>query len=119
MKRAYWIVSLGVVAITALSFLVYPGSTYLKSDTQIYIPILERLHDPGLFANDPMATEPHVSFTVLDEVSIALRKATGLDFREILFVQQALTRAAGVLGVFLIASALGLAPGMALIVAAM
>jgi hypothetical protein len=119
MKRAHWIVALGVVAITALSFLVYPGSTYLQSDTQIYIPILERLHDPGLFAKDPMATEPHVSFTVLDEVSIALRKATGLGFREILLVQQVLTRAAGVLGVFLIASALGLAPGMALIVAAM
>jgi hypothetical protein len=84
MKGARWIVALGVIGITALSFLVYPGCTYLQSDTQIYVPILERLYNPALFANDPMATDPHVSFTILDEVSIAVRKATGLGFREIL-----------------------------------
>lgn len=119
MKGARWIVALGVIGITALSFLVYPGCTYLQSDTQIYVPILERLYNPALFANDPMATDPHVSFTILDEVSIAVRKATGLGFREILFGQQALARAAGILGVFFLASALGLARGPSLLVAAL
>jgi hypothetical protein len=118
MKSAHWKIALSVAAITVLSFLVFPGSTYLQSDTQIYIPILERLHNPSLFSKDLMATEPHVSFTILDEVSIGVRKATGLGFGEILLAQQALARAAGILGVFLIASALGLAPGMALLVAA-
>lgn len=118
MNRAHWKVALGVAAITALSFLVYPGSTYLQSDTQIYVPILERLYNPSLFAKDLMATEPHVSFTILDEVSIGVRKITGLGFREILIAQQVLARAAGILGVFLIASAWGLARGMALLVAA-
>ncbi len=118
MKSAHWKVALSVAAITALSFLVYPGSTYLQSDTQIYLPILERLYNPSLFAKDLVATEPHVSFTILDEVSIGLRKITGLGFREILLAQQVLARAAGILGVFLIASALGLARGMALLVAA-
>ena len=118
MKSAHWKVALSVAAITALSFLVYPGSTYLQSDTQIYVPILERLYNPSLFAKDLMATEPHVSFTILDEVSIGVRKITGLGFREILIAQQVLARAAGILGVFLIASAWGLARGMALLVAA-
>jgi hypothetical protein len=118
MRSAHWIVALGVVAITALSFLVYPGWTYLQSDTQIYVPILERLYNPTLLAKDLVATEPHVSFTVFDEVSVGVRKLTGLGFREILIGQQALARAAGILGVFLIASALGLARGMALMVAA-
>ncbi len=118
MTNVRWIVALGVVAITALSFLVYPGATYLQSDTQIYIPILERLSNPALLTKDLVATEPHVSFTILDEVSIAARRITGLDFEQILLGQQALARAAGVLGIYLIASALGLACGPSLLVAA-
>ena len=39
------LVCLGIAAFTWLGFRVFPGHTYLQSDTQIYLPMLERLED--------------------------------------------------------------------------
>ncbi len=106
-----------VAALTALTF-VHPGATYLHSDTQIYLPILERLWDPGVLSRDLVAERPHVSFTIYDEVALALRRLTGGSFETVLVAQQALFRALGILGVWLAAAALGLSGRMAVLVAA-
>ncbi|MCS7315358.1 MAG: DUF6798 domain-containing protein [Bryobacterales bacterium] len=111
-------IALAIAALTAASFWLFPGHTWLQADTQIYIPILERLWDPGTLARDPVAERPHVAFTVYDEVAIGLRRLTGLDFHAILTAQQLLFRALGILGIYLIATALGLSVPSALLAAA-
>jgi hypothetical protein len=107
-----------IVALTLLTFFQFPGHTYLQSDTQIYLPILEHLWDPAAFSRELLAQHPHVSFTIYDEVALALRRLTGLDFETVLAAQQFLFRALGILGVFLLARALRLSTRMALLVAA-
>jgi hypothetical protein len=104
--------------ITLLSFFQFPGHTILQSDTQIYIPILERLWDPSTFANDILAARPHVSFTLYDEIALGLRAVTGASFETILMSEQFVYRLAGVLAIYFIASALGLSPAASLLVAA-
>ena len=52
-----------VLLLTALGFLVFPGHTYLQSDTQIYVPMMERIYNPVLFVDDPMITRPHLALT--------------------------------------------------------
>ncbi len=116
--RSRWAVAAVIVLLTLLGFYRFPGHTFLQSDTQIYLPILERLEDRSLFGREPLALEPHVSFTVYDELALALRRATGLDFQGVLVAQQVILRALGLLGIYLIASALGLRTRLALLVAA-
>ena len=106
------------MALALLSFFQFPGHTYLRSDTQVYLPILERLWDPSVFARELLARHPHVSFTVYDEAALALRRLAGLDFERVLDAQQFLCRALGILGVFLLATALRLSTRMALLAAA-
>ena len=112
------LVAVAVIALTLLGYFQFPGHTYLQSDTQIYVPILERLWDPAVLGQDLVAREPHVSFTVYDEVALLLRRLTGLEFRPILGLQHVVFRALGILGVFLLAGALGLSTRPALLVAA-
>ena len=112
MKLLY--VAVSVLVLTILSFLLFPGYTYLQSDTQIYIPILERFWDPSVFEHDIVATRPHVAFTIYDEVTIGLRRITGLEFQHALVIQQFAFRALGIVGVYLIATAAALPVPMAL-----
>ena len=51
-----------LLVFTLLGFFLFPGHTYLQSDTQIYIPMLEHLRDPGVLARDPIATRPACVF---------------------------------------------------------
>ena len=51
-----FLVSLALVFCTWLGFRWFPGHTYLQSDTQIYLPMLERLDQPGYLARDFVAT---------------------------------------------------------------
>ncbi len=111
-------VGTAILGITLLNFFQFPGHTWLQSDTQIYMPILERLWDPSAMQQDLIAGHPHVAFTLYDETAIALRKITGLDFRRVLQAEQFVFRALGIWGVYLIATALGLSDLAALIVAA-
>jgi len=112
----------GLVAVLALlalgGFFFFPGHTFLQSDTQIYIPILERLWDPAVFAKDPVATRPHVSYTVYDEAALLFRRLTGQPFQLGLHLQQILYRGLGLWGMFLIGRALGLSWRLALILTA-
>jgi len=116
--RPYLLPALCIAAITAAGYWVFPGHTYLQSDTQIYVPMLEHLWNPGVFQNDFMVRRPHLAFTIYDEMAIALRRLTGLGFREALEAQQFLFRFLGLLGVFLLARSLRLAVRMALLVTA-
>ncbi|HYI95301.1 MAG TPA: hypothetical protein VEX68_17305 [Bryobacteraceae bacterium] len=114
-----WSAALALLALTSISFLIFPGHTILQADTQIYIPILERLNDPSLFANDEMAKRPHVQFTFFDEVGLLLRRITRLSFEQVLMGQQFVYRAVAILGVYLLALATGLRPILAWLAAAL
>jgi hypothetical protein len=116
MKRLW--VGAALLAIAALHFFQFPGHTWLQSDTQIYMPILEHIWDPSALQKDLLAQHPHVAFTLYDETAIALRRVTGLDFRHVLQTEQFIFRALGISGVFLMATALGLSDPLALLVAA-
>lgn len=111
-------VAVAVIILTAAGYLLFPGHTYLQQDNQIYVPILEHLHDPAVLAADQVAVHQHVSFTVYDELMRLGRWATGLGFEPLMAADQLLFRAIGILAVFLIATSLGLSRRLALVVAA-
>src|SRR5713226_9152452 len=107
-----------ILAITLLNYFQFPGHTWLQSDTQIYMPILEHMWDPSVLTKDLIAERPHVAYTLYDETAIALRKVSGLDFRRVLQIQQFIYRALAIWGIYLIATALGLTGGLALLATA-
>jgi hypothetical protein len=47
--RAFF-VCVGLVLFTWLGFNCFPGHTYLQSDTQVYLPMIERISSPGFLA---------------------------------------------------------------------
>lgn len=108
----------GVALLAALSYLVFPGHTYLQQDSQIYVAILEHLWDPSVLAADPVATRHHVTFTLYDELILGLRRLTGLELEPLLAADHVAMRAAGIVGVYLIGTALGLSRRLAFGVAA-
>jgi len=116
MKALLW--GGGVVLITLLGFFLFPGHTYLQSDTQIYIPMLERLHNSSLFTRDIVALRPHLTFTVYDDTALALKRITHLDFQILLTAEQLLFRGLAVCGLILIALRLGLTATESFFVAA-
>jgi hypothetical protein len=116
--RDHLLLAAGIVALTAVSFFRFPGHTILASDTQIYIPILEHLWDPSALVNDPMASRPHVVYTIYDEVALILRKVTGLGFEQVLMAQQFVYRGLAVFGLWLIGRGAGLRPALAFAAAA-
>ena len=95
-------VAASLIAINCLGYFVFPGHSYLSSDTQIYLPMLERIWDPSLLGKDLIAVNPHVSFTIYDELAVFSRIVTGLSFDHILPVLHFLFRLAGMYGIFLI-----------------
>lgn len=107
-----------IIALTILGFFAIPGHTFLLSDTQIYIPMLEHIWDPTTYAHDLVATKPHLSFTLYDEIAIALRWLTHTSFETVLVAQQLLYRALQIFGIYLLASSFPLSRAMALLVAA-
>jgi hypothetical protein len=111
-------VAAGVTVVTALSWFLFPGHTWLQQDTQIYVPILEHLRDPAVLRKDLLVADPHVSFTLYDETARALSALTGLEFRGVLEAEQFATRALGVWGLYLMATAMGLSAPASLLVAA-
>lgn len=116
MKNGF--VGAAIAVLTLLTWFQFPGHTWLQQDTQIYAPILEHLRDPSLLNNDILVRHPHVAFTLYDEVTLVLERVTGLDVRRAVSVQQIVTRALGIWGVYLIAAALGLNSVPALLVSA-
>jgi hypothetical protein len=96
------------LALALLTYFQFPGHTWLQQDTQIYAPILEHLRDPAVLRNEILVQQPHVAYSLYDEVTIGLRAITGLGFREVLAIQQIATRALGIWGLLLLAESMGL-----------
>jgi hypothetical protein len=111
-------VTAGIAALTLLGFFQFPGHTFLQSDTQIYVPMFEHILDSSVLRQDLMATRPHLSYTLYDEISIALRLLTGASFEIVLILQQLVFRTMQILGVYLLARSFPLSRAMALVTAA-
>ncbi|MGH9622485.1 MAG: hypothetical protein ACRD45_22610 [Bryobacteraceae bacterium] len=116
--RRFLLLCAAIAAIVWLEFAFYPGHTYLRGRTQLYVPALERLAYPSFLSRDLVATHPFVTYTIYDEVTLFLKQVIGLHLQAGLTVQQLLCRAAAVAGVFLMAGAAGFADVLALVVAA-
>lgn len=116
MRRALLLV-LGLGSATFVSFVLFPGHTYLLGDTQLYLPMLERLDAPGYLSRDLVATHAHLRYTVYDEVTLFLHNISGISFRTALLAQQVTFRAAGVLGAFLLGRSAGLSDLFAFVIA--
>lgn len=110
MERPFGVLAV-LAALTVLGYFVFPGHTYLHQDSQIYLPMMERLSDPQVLGRDLIATHPHLSFTAYDEIARVLRGLTGLGYEPVLTAQQWVMRFLGLVGVFLLAGAAGLSPG--------
>jgi len=96
-------VAAACLALALLTFFRFPGHTWLQQDTQIYIPILERIENPSALRNDMVTARPNVAYTLYDEAALALRAVTRLDFRRVLELEQIAARAFGVWGLYLCA----------------
>ncbi len=109
----------GAIAILALlSFFVFPGHSYLAGDSQVYLPILERLSNPVLLERDIVASRPNLAYTWYDEITLAMTDYTGLSLERALEIQHLVCRALAIAGVFLIGAGLGLDPPAAWFIAA-
>jgi len=117
--RGRLVVCAAIAALTLLSYFQFPGHTFLGSDTQVYIPMLQHLWDPSSLTRDLIATKPHLSFTLYDEITIALRWITHSSFKAVLIAQQLIFRACEILGVYLLAASFPLSRRMAMLVAAL
>ncbi len=113
-----WAVAVALAALTWFSYAVWPGHTYLQSDTQIYVPVMEWLDQPELYPHDQLPRGAHVSLTVYDEVTRILARVTG-DLESALTAQQLAFRAAGLWGIYLMATASQLSPAASVAVAAL
>ncbi len=104
------------LSLALLTFFRYPGHTWLQQDTQIYVPIMEHQSDPSALRNDLLVQEPHVAFTLYDEITRTLRALSGQSFQTVLAAQQIVTRAFGIWGLYLMATALGFSAGPAFLI---
>ena len=117
MRRALLILA-GIAVVTWFEFEFFPGHGYLRSETQVYVPILERLASPGLLSRDLVATHPLFTYTIYDEVTLFLHEVLRLKIETALLAQQIVFRAAGTMGIFLLALSGGMSDLRALLTSA-
>jgi hypothetical protein len=117
--RTSLVPALWIIVLAAVQFFWFPGHTMLQSDTQIYLPMLERIWNPSLLGRDLIATRPHLTFTLYDEIALPLRALTGAGFETVLLAQQFAYRALGIAGIYLIARSFALTTALSLLVVAM
>ncbi|HEX4750933.1 MAG TPA: hypothetical protein VH302_15440 [Bryobacteraceae bacterium] len=108
----------GVAVCTWLEFSVFPGHTFLQAGTQLSVPMLERLANPGFLSRDLVATHSDLEYTAYDEITLSLAEATRSGFQQTLEFQQIASRAAAVLGIALLALSLGMGEVLALFISA-
>lgn len=118
MRRAL-LLAFAFSAIVFVEFETVPGHTYLQGETQLYVPMLERLDTPGFLSRDLVATHPDLSYTVYDEITLFLHEAARLHFKAALFAQQVLCRTAAVVGVYLLVCSVGFGEVWALLISAL
>ncbi len=110
--------ALAIAVLTLLTYFQFPGHSYLTQDTQIYVPILEHLWNPSVLTRDILVQQPHVAFTVYDEVALALQWLTHAGFHDILAAQQLVFRGLGLWGIYLVAISVLASTRLALLTAA-
>src|ERR1043166_3783304 len=103
MNRRRLALGASIVLVTLLGYFEFPGHTYLQSDTQVYVPMMERLRDPSLFTRDIMVLRTHLTYTAYDETTLALVRISGMRLETVLVAEQLVFRALGVTGLLLIA----------------
>lgn len=108
-------VKLAVAGLALLSFFVYPGHTFLESDSQIFMPVVLHMQDPTLYRNDVVLEGPHTAYTLYDELLRGLNFITGIRHELLLYGLQIVFRLLGLLGVCWLLGSLGLEPGFALL----
>ena len=111
------LIAAAIVAIAALGFFVFPGHVWLQQDTQIYLPMLDRLWDPSLFAHELITSRPHLAWTAYDETALLLRRLTGLGFEPVLVAEQFILRILGIWGIYLIGRSLRFSARQSLLMA--
>jgi hypothetical protein len=109
---------LGVAVFTWLEFVFFPGHTYLRAGTQLSVPMIERLANPGFLSRDLVATHPNLEYTAYDEATLFLHGVTGMNLENSLLSQQIVCRGAGLLGILLLALSAGMTESVALLIAA-
>lgn len=109
---------LAFLAAAWLEFTVFPGHSYLEGETQLYVPLLERMDAPGLLSRDLVATNGTLSLTAYDEATLLLHEAGRQPLRRALLLQLFAFRLAALIGVFLLARATGLNELFAIVTAA-
>ena len=90
-----------------LEFAFYPGHSFLAGSTQVFVPMLERLQEPGLLSRDLVATHPIQRYTNYDEATLFLLRVAHLPFEQALAAQQFAARVAETIGFYLLARAAG------------
>src|SRR5436853_334160 len=96
-----------LAALALLGFFEFPGHAWLQQDTQIWAPMLERVWDPTALERDLVALKPHLSFTIYDEIAIALRWVTRMPFHAVLLCEQIALRFLELLGAFQLVRSFG------------
>jgi len=109
MRRGLLIL-LGLLVVAWFEFQVYPGHSYLQGETQLLVPMLERLDTPGFLSRDLVASNPTLAYTIYDEITQSLHVGVRLSLEQALLAQQVVFRFAGIVGIFLLARALKVAP---------
>src|SRR3954447_27012749 len=96
------LLGLAILGVTYVEYEIYPGHSFLEGESQIYVPVLERLDSPGFLVRDLLATHPQVTYTIYDEATLFLHKAAGLSLERALEYQQFLFRVATTAGIYML-----------------
>lgn len=118
MRRALLIL-LGLACVTGLEFRYIPGHSYLRGESQIFVPMLERLNAPGFLSRDSVAVSPHLTYTLYDEITLFLHRLTRQSLEAVLLAQLFLSRAAALLGIFLLILSADVSAGYSLLLSAL
>jgi hypothetical protein len=105
--------------LTALGIFIFPGHTFLQSDTQIYLPLFEHLKDQRLLTKELILSGAHLSYTIYDETTLTLSRLFSLNFEQSLLTQQAFFRWLGYWGAFWLARACGLSLSASILTSAL
>jgi len=107
-----------LAVMTLAGFFIFPGHTWLASDTQIYAPLLEHMADSSMLARDLIVTRPHLGWTAYDETALLLHRLVPLSFQQILALEQLFFRFLALFGIYLIARGCRFRPWPSLLAAA-
>ncbi len=112
-------VSAAFAVLTALGLYFFPGHTFLLSDTQIYIPLFTHIRNPELLNQELILSGAHLTYTVYDEVTLAISSLFHIDFESALFAQQFLFRWLGLWGAYWLARAIHLSQSASILTSAL